>query len=109
METTQEQAPVEQGAHPAGEGAVAQSSALQRQFQEAVGRLGQLTISLMQQREELAEKERQGAVLEAEITQRRLRVEADEKELLRAQGAAGALQALVQGEGQEQGGASVEK
>ena len=97
METTQEGTagtPVEQPASETG----TKPSALQRQFQEAVGRLGQLTISLVQQREELAEKERQAEALEAEITQRRLRIEADEREMLRAQGAAGALQALVQGE-----------
>ncbi len=72
-----------------------------RQFQETVGRLGQLTISLMQGREELAEKESQYEALGAEITQRRLRIEDMEKEQLRVQGAAGALQALVQGEQEE--------
>ena len=100
METVQEQGPVEQ---PAAEGP-AKPRATQQQFQAAVERLGQLTISLVQGREELAEKERQAAALDAEITQRRLRIDAEERELLRAQGAVGALQALVQGEGQEQGG-----
>jgi len=82
----------------------AERSAAAQQFQAAVERLGQLTISLMQGREELAEKERQAAALEAEITGLRLRIEAGEKEALRAQGAAGALQALVQAETQEGGG-----
>lgn len=100
METTQEQGPVEQ---PVAEGP-AKPSAMQQQFQATVDRLGQLTISFVQGREELAEKERQAAALEAEITQRRLRIEAEERELLRTQGAVGALQALVQGEGQQQGG-----
>ena len=92
--------PVAEEPTPAAEPG-AKSSAAARQFQETVGRLGQLTISLMQGREELAEKERQAAALEAEITQRRLRIEADEREMLRAQGAVGALQALVQGEQEE--------
>ena len=95
--------PVAEEPTPAAEPG-AKSSAAARQFQETVGRLGQLTISLMQGREELAEKERQAAALEAEITQRRLRIEADEREMLRAQGAVGALQAFVQSEGQQEGG-----
>lgn len=99
METTQEQGPVEQ---PVAEGP-AKPSAMQQQFQEVVSRLGQLTISLMQQSEELEEKERQHEALGAEITQRRLRIEAEEREQLRAQGAAGALQTLVQGEQGKQG------
>jgi len=106
---TQEQTPTEQ---PTGDrGASVQegeeirtTTPAARQFQETVGRLGQLTISLVQGREELAEKERQAAALEAEITQRRLRIEADEREMLRAQGAVGALQAFVQSEGQQEGG-----
>lgn len=103
---TQEQTPTEQ---PTGDrGASVQegeeirtTTPAARQFQETVGRLGQLTISLMQGREELAEKESQYEALGAEITQRRLRIEDMEKEQLRVQGAAGALQALVQGEQEE--------
>ena len=100
MEITQEGAPVEQPVAEQGD----KPSAMQQQFRAAVERLGQLTISLVQGREELAEKERQAAALEAEITQRRLRIEADEREMLRAQGAVGALQAFVQSEGQQEGG-----
>ena len=92
--------PVAEEPTPAAEPG-AKSSAAARQFQETVGRLGQLTISLMQGREELAEKESQYEALGAEITQRRLRIEDMEKEQLRVQGAAGALQALVQGEQEE--------
>lgn len=95
--------PVAEEPTPAAEPG-AKSSAAARQFQEVVSRLGQLTISLMQQSEELEEKERQHEALGAEITQRRLRIEAEEREQLRTQGAVGALQALVQGEGQQQGG-----
>jgi len=69
-----------------------------RQFQATVGRLGQLTISLMQARDELADKQRRHEALGAEITQRALRIEAEEREQLRLQGAAGALQTLLQGE-----------
>jgi hypothetical protein len=104
METTQEQEqPVEQPVE--GQDASVQegeeirpTTPAARQFQAAVGRLGQLTISLMQARDELADKQRQYETLGAEITQRRLRIEADEREQLRLQGAAGALQTLVQGE-----------
>lgn len=71
----------------------------EQQFQQVIGRLGQLTISLTQQRDELAERERQAEALAADITQRRLRLVADERECLRAQGAAEALQVLVKGEG----------
>ena len=104
METQGQEQPVEQPvegqdapAKPEGE-EIRPTTPAARQFQAAVGRLGQLTISLMQARDELADKQRQHEALGAEITQRALRIEADEREQLRLQGAAGALQTLVQGE-----------
>jgi len=99
METHEQAAvPAAEKPTPAAAESGAKPSAAATQFQEAVGGPGQLTISLMQQRDELAEKERQYEALGAEITQRRLRIEAEEREQLRAQGAAAALQTLVQGE-----------
>jgi len=119
---TQEQTPAEQPAgeqpaptQPATEQAAkpstpaqptteqaAKPSATAQRFQEAVERLGRLTLSLMQHRDELEDKQRQAEALEAEITQRRLRIEADEREMLRAQGAVSALQPLVQAEAEQQ-------
>lgn len=98
---TQEQTPAQTPAQtptPA-----AKTSAAAQQFQEVVGRLGQITIALMQGREELEDKQRQAEALAAEITQRRLRLAENEREAQRLQGAAGALQTLVQAEEQAAG------
>lgn len=95
---TQEQTPTQTPAQTPAPGA--KPSAAAQQFQEVVGRLGQVTIALMQGREELEDKQRQAEALGAEITQLRLRLADSEREAQRLQGAAGALQTLVQAEGQ---------
>jgi hypothetical protein len=59
--------------------------------------LSMLTLGLAQQREQLAQREREAANLAAEITQRKARIEADSEELLRVRGAVTALQQLQEG------------
>ncbi len=87
IEQVQEQATQEQGA---------QTGPLAAQFQQVAERLAMLTLDVAQAREGLRERGRQRAALDAEITQRRLRLEHDERELLQLQGAATALQQAMQ-------------
>lgn len=74
-----------------------QADPLATQLQATIERLGMLTVSLAQQREELAGRERMAESLAAELVQRRARIEQDEQELWRVQGATAALQQLQQG------------
>lgn len=65
--------------------------------EEILQQLGALTLGLMQQREQLSQRERDAEALAAEITQRRLSIESDQEELLRVRGAVSVLQQLQQG------------
>lgn len=65
--------------------------------EQLVQQLSMLTLSLVQQREQLAQRERDAEALGAENTQRRLRIDSDHDELLRVQGAVTVLQQLQQG------------
>lgn len=68
------------------------------QTQHMLEQLSHLTLSLVQQREELAQQERRAESLAAEITQRRLRIEADQEQLHQVRGAVAVLQQLRTGE-----------
>jgi len=108
METQEQQAQVQEPAEaatPTPAPAPAKVDPLQAQFQQAAERLGVLTLGLVQQREELIGRERTAESLAAEIVQRKARIQEQEQELLRVQGAVGALQQLQQTQqaGQEAG------
>jgi hypothetical protein len=62
--------------------------------QQALERMSYLTLSLVQQREELAQQEREAELLTADIAQRRLRITAQEEELQRVRGAVTVLNQL---------------
>lgn len=82
-----------------------QAGPLAAQLRATIERLGMLTVSLAQQREELAGRELQEQALAAELVQRRARIEQDAQELWRAQGAAAALQQLQQAQAAQAQGA----
>ena len=66
-------------------------------LQQTLSELGMLTLGLEEQRQQLTERERVYRSIGAELDGRRVRIEIDEARAAKLQGAAEALQALVQG------------
>lgn len=97
MTTEPQEQPDQIQAQAVDEATMAVPNPLAARTEQLVQQLSMLTLSLVQQREQLAQRERDAEALNAEITQRRLRIDSDHDELLRVQGAVTVLQQLQQG------------
>lgn len=96
MTTETHEQPAEIQAQAVAAAMPAASDPVTAKNEQLLQQLSMLTLGLVQQREQLAQRERDAEVLAAEITQRRLRIAADQEELLRTQGAVAVLQQLQQ-------------
>lgn len=96
MTTEAQEQPAEIQAQAVDDAMPAASDPVAAKNEQLLQQLSMLTLGLVQQREQLAQRERDAEVLAAEITQRRLRIASDQEDLLRTQGAVAVLQQLQQ-------------
>lgn len=97
MTTEAQEQPAEIQAQAVDDATTAAPDPVAIKTEQMLQQLSMLTLGLVQQREQLAQRERDAEALAAELTQRRLRIAGDQEELLRVQGAVAVLQQLQQG------------